>query len=79
MATVGAFVVVASFVVWALLRATLGIRVSADEEREGLDVGEHGITAYPEFHVPGFGGTAASAAAAPMAARVTAPAVETGR
>ncbi|HEX5814089.1 MAG TPA: ammonium transporter [Methylomirabilota bacterium] len=78
-ATVGAFVVVASLVVWALLRATLGIRVSADEEREGLDVGEHGITAYPEFHVPGFGGTAASAAAAPMAARVTAPAVETGR
>lgn len=78
-ATVGAFVVVASFLVWALLRATLGIRVSADEEREGLDVGEHGITAYPEFHVPGFGGTAASAAAAPMAARVTAPAVETGR
>jgi Amt family ammonium transporter len=78
-ATVGAFVVVASLVVWALLRATLGIRVSADEEREGLDVGEHGITAYPEFHVPGFGGTAASVAAAPMAARVTAPAVETGR
>ena len=78
-ATVGAFVVVASLVVWALLRATLGIRVSADEEREGLDVGEHGITAYPEFHVPGFGGTAASVAAAPMAARVPAPAVETGR
>jgi Amt family ammonium transporter len=78
-ATVGAFVVVASFVVWALLRSTLGIRVSADEEREGLDVGEHGIAAYPEFHMPVFAGTAASAAAAPMAARVTAPAVETGR
>ena len=28
-----------------------GIRVSADEEIDGLDVGEHGNSAYPEFQV----------------------------
>jgi Amt family ammonium transporter len=26
-----------------------GIRVSAEEEREGLDIGEHGNDAYPDF------------------------------
>jgi Amt family ammonium transporter len=76
---VGAFVIVASVIGWAVLRATIGIRVSADEEREGLDVGEHGIIAYPEFHTAGFAGAGASAVAAPVAARMAAPAVETGR
>ena len=30
----------------------MGIRVPPDEERAGLDIGEHGITAYPEFQSP---------------------------
>lgn len=34
---------------WMVLRGTLGIRVSAEEEREGLDWGEHGNEAYPYF------------------------------
>jgi Amt family ammonium transporter len=27
----------------------MGLRVSADEEHEGLDLGEHGAEAYPDF------------------------------
>ncbi|MCS6897022.1 MAG: hypothetical protein NZM29_03535, partial [Nitrospira sp.] len=50
--TVGAFVMVASLVLWAALKATVGIRVSPAEEEEGLDIGEHGMEAYPGF---GFG------------------------
>ena len=36
-------------VVWLALKATLGIRVSAEEESEGVDIGECGLEAYPEF------------------------------
>ncbi len=49
---VGAFIFTASFAGWSLLKATIGIRVSPEEEFEGLDVGEHGIMAYPEFRSP---------------------------
>ena len=38
-----------SFVAWLALKLTIGIRVSAAEEFEGLDVGEHGMEAYPGF------------------------------
>ncbi len=38
-----------SFVVFLLLKLTLGIRVSEEEENEGLDIGEHGQEAYPDF------------------------------
>lgn len=38
-----------SFVVWLALKATFGIRVSGEEEYEGLDIGECGMEAYPEF------------------------------
>jgi Amt family ammonium transporter len=48
-AAVGAFVFLASAAIWMLLKVTMGIRVSAREEAEGLDVGEHGIEAYPGF------------------------------
>jgi Amt family ammonium transporter len=44
-----AYVVVVSAVCWTILKATLGIRVSAEEEREGLDYGEHGNEAYHGF------------------------------
>jgi Amt family ammonium transporter len=37
-----------SAVIWFVLKATIGIRVSAEEEYEGLDTGEHGMEAYPE-------------------------------
>jgi Amt family ammonium transporter len=38
-----------------VLRKTIGIRVSEEEEREGLDLGEHGNMAYPDFR-PSTGG-----------------------
>ncbi|MBB2183388.1 ammonium transporter [Lachnospiraceae bacterium MD1] len=47
--TVGAFVLVASAIAWLLIKATIGLRVSVKEELNGLDIGEHGNEAYPEF------------------------------
>lgn len=46
---VGAFVFVSSSIVWFILKKTVGIRVSAEEEIAGLDIGEHGNHAYPDF------------------------------
>ena len=46
---VGVFVSVVSFVVWFLLKSTMGIRVSAEDEDIGLDRAELGLEAYPEF------------------------------
>lgn len=51
-AAVGAFIFSASLIGWGLLKATIGIRVSPEEEWAGLDIGEHGISAYPEFQSP---------------------------
>ncbi len=38
-----------SAIAWFVLKMTIGIRVSATEESEGLDIGEHGMDAYPGF------------------------------
>jgi len=46
---IGALVFTMSAAAWLLLKVTMGIRVSAEEEAEGLDLGEHGIEAYPGF------------------------------
>lgn len=46
---VGIFVVIASGIVWIVLRSTIGIRVSEDDEVNGLDMSELGMEAYPEF------------------------------
>ena len=48
-AAVGAWTIVTAGIVFALVRATIGLRVSPAEEESGLDVGEHGMEAYPEF------------------------------
>ena len=48
-AAVGGFVFVTSFVVWALLKATIGLRPTLEEETDGLDKAEIGLEAYPEF------------------------------
>ena len=40
---------VAAFIAWAILKFTMGIRVSEQEEIEGLDIGEHGNEAYHGF------------------------------
>ena len=38
-----------SLVVFGILKATMGVRVSEEEEAEGLDLGEHAMQAYPHF------------------------------
>lgn len=43
------FVFVSSFVTWFIIKKTFGIRVSEQEEYEGLDLHECGMNAYPEF------------------------------
>jgi Amt family ammonium transporter len=44
-----AWTFIASFVVWLILKIVMGIRVSEEEEYEGVDLGECGLEAYPEF------------------------------
>jgi Amt family ammonium transporter len=44
-----AWTFIASFIVWLVLKAIMGIRVSEEEEYEGVDLGECGMEAYPEF------------------------------
>lgn len=46
---VGLFVFIVSAIVWTILKVTVGIRVSAEEEIMGLDKAELGMEAYPEF------------------------------
>ncbi|AJE13941.1 ammonium transporter [Stutzerimonas balearica] len=48
-ASIFAWVFVASLVVWGILKAVIGLRVSEEEEYEGVDVVECGLEAYPEF------------------------------
>lgn len=48
-AAVGAFIFTISLLIWLGLKTVMGIRVSEIEEIEGLDVGEHGLEAYPDF------------------------------
>lgn len=47
--SIGAFVVVTSSIVWFILKATVGIRCSEEDEELGLDKAELGMEAYPEF------------------------------
>ncbi len=47
--TIFVWVFVASAIVWLILKATMGIRVSEEDEYEGMDMADCGIEAYPEF------------------------------
>jgi len=49
--SVAAFVFAVAAGTWLILRATIGIRVSREEELRGLDIGEHGNDAYAGFQV----------------------------
>ena len=42
----GLFTVVCSAILFGIVKATMGLRVTEDEELEGLDLGEHGMHAY---------------------------------
>ena len=46
---VGAFTFIVSWIVWTVLKMTMGIRVTEEEELAGLDNAELGMEAYPEF------------------------------
>jgi Amt family ammonium transporter len=50
--TVFAFVFVLSYITFAVIKATYGLRVTADEEEAGLDISEHGMYGYPEQFIP---------------------------
>ena len=43
---IGIFTFAFAFILFSIIKATMGLRVSPDEESEGLDVGEHGNVAY---------------------------------
>ena len=45
----GAWTVATTFILFTVLKKTVGLRVSVEEERIGLDVCEHGTSAYPEW------------------------------
>jgi len=47
--TIFVWVFVTSLIVWGVLKAVMGIRVSQEEEFEGVDMSECGMEAYPEF------------------------------
>ncbi|MGP1990787.1 ammonium transporter [Zobellia laminariae] len=46
---IGVFCVVCTFIILGTLKAVMGLRVSKEEEIEGLDIHEHGMDAYPDF------------------------------
>jgi len=59
--TVAAFAVmgysfVGTLIIAFLIKVTIGLRVSAVEEMEGLDISEHGMWGYPEAFMPVPGG-----------------------
>ncbi|AHY47080.1 amt: ammonium transporter [Rubrobacter radiotolerans] len=45
----GGFVFLSSLLVFAILKATIGIRVSPEQELDGLDIHEHGVYGYPDL------------------------------
>jgi len=48
-ASIFAWVFIASLIVWGVIKAVIGLRVSEEEEYEGVDIAECGMEAYPEF------------------------------
>jgi len=47
--SIGLFVILTSLVVWVVLRVTVGLRPTLEDEIAGLDKSEIGLEAYPEF------------------------------
>ncbi len=48
-AAIGGFTIITSTILWAVIKMTMGLRISAEEETLGMDIGELGIEAYPDF------------------------------
>ena len=67
-----------SLALFFLIKAAIGLRVSAAEELEGLDISEHGILAYPPVLVAeSFTGPAVSGASYSVSSPIPAPVVAT--
>ena len=49
--SIGVTCLIASYAIIKTLKSTVGIRVSVEEEQEGLDIHEHGMDAYPDFRL----------------------------
>ncbi len=47
--TILGFVLVSSLIVWSIIKAVIGIRVTEEQEHQGVDYSECGVEAYPEF------------------------------
>jgi Amt family ammonium transporter len=47
----GAFALTSAFVIFSLIKVTIGLRVSEEEERRGLDLAEHNMEAYPDYQI----------------------------
>ncbi len=72
------FTLAVSLVFWLAIKATIGLRVSKEEEIEGLDLGEHGMEAYAGFQ-PTTSDYTAMTAAASMSSASTPHFAKTGR
>jgi Amt family ammonium transporter len=78
-ASIGVFTAACAAVLFLIIKATMGLRVSSEEEIEGLDIGEHGNQAYPDFVVTqpagihGIGHGAAASVAVTAGATVPKP------
>jgi ammonium transporter, Amt family len=70
-----AFVFGLSYLTFAVIKATIGLRVSEDEEEAGLDIVEHGMYGYPEQFIPApeIGAASSGPAARPSPQPATAP------
>jgi Amt family ammonium transporter len=79
-AAAGIFSFGLALVFWYAIKLILGVRVSEDEELGGLDVGEHGNSAYPDFatHPASFASATAPAVAAEGPAPARRPATVEG-
>jgi Amt family ammonium transporter len=47
--TIFVWVFVASLITWIIIKAVIGVRVTEEEEFDGVDISECGMEAYPEF------------------------------
>ena len=47
----GAFALTAAFVIFSVIKATMGLRVSEADERRGLDLAEHNMESYPDYQI----------------------------
>ncbi len=50
-AAYGVVTFISALVIFSVIKAVMGLRVSADEEQKGLDIGEHGMEAYSGFQI----------------------------